>query len=239
MKILDVPPDAPFVVAAAAKTILYMHIGGGTIGMISGAVAIFAPKGERLHRFAGNVFFVAMLMMASVGATISPFLHDRVSSVAGVMTLYMVLTGWYTVMRKDNRPNRLDTAGLAMALAVLGAGAILALMAANDPSGTVDRAPPQAFFVFIIVGGIAALCDLKVILKGGISGAPRIARHLWRMCTALLVATGSFFLGQQKFLPQALHGSALLFIPALWPLVFLVFWIIKVRLTRWYNEAPA
>ena len=38
-------------------------------------------------------------------------------------------------------------------------------------------------------------------------GAPRIARHLWRLCTALTVATGSFFLGQQQMLPKSWHGS--------------------------------
>jgi uncharacterized membrane protein len=238
MKILEIPPDAPLVVAAAAKTILYLHIGGGTLGMIFGAIALFSAKGGWVHRKAGDVFVAAMLVMSGIGAVVSPFLHDRVSSVAGMMTFYMVLTAWLTVKRAENTTSRWDAAGLLVALGVVAAGATFALMAANAPSGTVDGQPPQAFTVFMIVGSIAAACDLKVILSGGISGAPRLARHLWRMCTALAVAAGSFFLGQQKFLPKALHGSPLLFIPTLLPLAMLIFWMIRVRLTTWYKTDP-
>jgi uncharacterized membrane protein len=220
MTILQMASDSPWWLKAGAQTILLAHIGGGTLGMISGAVAVLAKKGGRLHRAAGNVFFAAMLTMASIGAAVSPFLNDRVSTVAGVMTLYLIATGWMTVKRK---PGGFEIAGLAVALGIVAAGAIFARM------GAVDGAPPQAFYVFMIIGLVAALSDLKVILAGGIAGAPRIARHLWRMCTAWFVASGSFFLGQQKVMPAYMHGSPLLFIPALAPLLFLIVWMIKVR----------
>jgi hypothetical protein len=77
--------------------------------------------------------------------------------------------------------------------------------------------------------------DFKLILKGGLSGAPRIARHLWRMCAGLTIASGSFFLGQQKFLPPAWHGSPLLFVPVFAPLVLMVFWLIRVRFGDRFN----
>ena len=89
------------------------------------------------------------------------------------------------------------------------------------------------------MGTIAAASDLKVILKGGIAGAPRIARHLWRMCAALTIASGSFFLGQQKFLPVALHGSPLLFVPVFAPLLLMFFWLLRVRLTNWFKRPSA
>ena len=38
--------------------------------------------------------------------------------------------------------------------------------------------------------------------------AQRIARHLWRMCFAFFIATGSFFLGQQDILPKAVQRLA-------------------------------
>jgi hypothetical protein len=50
------------------------------------------------------------------------------------------------------------------------------------------------------------------------------------LCTAPTIATGSFFLGQQKFLPQALHGSPLLFIPVFAPLLATAFWLVRRRL---------
>ena len=94
-------------------------------------------------------------------------------------------------------------------------------------SGVV--AASVAVFVFTAITAIAAISDIRVVARGGIDGAPRIARHLWRMCTAWFVASGSFFLGQQKVMPAYMHGSPLLFIPALAPLVFLMVWMVKVR----------
>jgi len=42
-----------------------VHIGGGTIGLASGLVAAFSPKGGHLHRQAGIIFVVSMLTMAT------------------------------------------------------------------------------------------------------------------------------------------------------------------------------
>lgn len=43
-----------------------------------------------------------------------------------------------------------------------------------------------AIYGFTLVLAIAALSDAKVVFLGGISGAPRIARHLWRMAPVSL-----------------------------------------------------
>jgi uncharacterized membrane protein len=226
-------------VKAAAETILMLHIGGGTVSMASGMVALLAPKGERLHRIAGNVFFVAMLFMSGIGAVVSPFLNDRVSSVAGTLTFYMVCTAWLTVMRKEGTVGRLEVAGLLVALGVCAAGLTFLWMAAYSPSGTVDGQPVQALYVFATIGAIAAAGDLNLILRGGLRGVSRIARHLWRMTFALLVATGSFFLGQQKVMPHAWHGSLWLFVLAFAPLPFLLFWIVRVRIGRRFRHDDA
>lgn len=101
-----------------------------------------------------------------------------------------------------------------------------------SPTGMVDGQPPQAPWMFAIVALIAALSDLKVILRRGVSGAQRIARHLWRVCFALFIASGSLFLGQPQVFPAALRHSGLLIVPALAPLVLLIFWLLRVRLAK-------
>jgi uncharacterized membrane protein len=244
MTILYVSPDAPALVRYGADALLVTHIGGGAIGIVSGFVALLSSKGERLHRMAGTVFFAAMLAMATIGATVSPFLptgflQETPNVIAGVMAFYLVLTGWMAVQRQDGSIGRIEIGGFLVALTVCAAGAVFITLAANSPTGTIGKTPPQAFYVFTLVGAIAAASDLKVILKGGISGAPRIARHLWRMCAGLTLASGSFFLGQQKFLPASLHNSPLLFLPVLAPLAVMAFWLIRVRLTNWFRSEPA
>ncbi|MES1198976.1 MAG: hypothetical protein ABUS48_03250 [Pseudomonadota bacterium] len=234
------PPTAPLWQQIALYAVLWTHIGGGGFGILAGTVALFTRKGEKLHRAAGNVFFIAMLAMAGVGAIVAPLLHDRVSSVAGVMTLYLVTSGWVTVKRRENSLSAWEIGGLFWALAFAIAGYIFISMAMRDPSGTVDGQPPQALYVFATIGTLAALCDLKIVFRRGIAGPQRIARHAWRMSLALLVATGSFFLGQQQVMPVFIQGSPWLILAALYPLPLLIFWVFYVRLSkRFRDEAPA
>jgi len=75
-----------------------------------------------------------------------------------------------------------------------------------------------------------------MLTRGGISGRQRITRHLWRMCYALFIATGSFFLGQQQVFPVFLRGSIFLTIPALLPLPLLIYWFLRVRFSKAYKN---
>ena len=60
------------------------------------------------------------------------------------------------------------------------------------------------------------------------------------MCLGWFVATGSFFLGQQKDMPAFMHGSPILLALGVAPLPLLVFWMLRVRLTKAYHaEAVA
>jgi len=232
---LHVDPSAAWYVRDAVQAILVTHVGSGMVGLASGATALIARKGAWLHRAAGNVFFPSMLVMAGVGAIVAPFLPkpEWTSSVAGLVTFYLVASAWMTVRRKEGTIGRFELAALAFPLTVVAADAMFIVAAAHSPTGTVDGAPVPAFYVFGLVGTIAAAGDLKMILRRGISGVPRIARHLWRMCTALFVASASLFLGQPQVFPASIRHSGILFVPALAPLAALVFWMIRVRLTGW------
>jgi hypothetical protein len=82
------------------------------------------------------------------------------------------------------------------------------------------------------VGLLAAIGDVRMIRRGALRGAPRLARHLWRMCWSLWVATGSFFLGQAKVIPKQFRIWPLLGILAAAPLVALVYWMWRIRVRR-------
>ena len=236
--ILHVAAGSSWWLFAAANLILFLHIAGGTVGIISGAVALLSRKGGRSHRIAGTVFLVSMLIMATIGAATSPFLPvpSMTNVAAGTLTFYLVATGWVAIKRENGHIGRFETGGLGVALGIVAAGAIFILMAMNSPTGKIVKTPPQAFYVFTIAGAIAAAGDLKMILRGGLSGSARIARHLWRMSAALTIASGSFFLGQQRIMPVFIQGSPWLFAPVIVPLLLMVFWLIRVRLTPWFKS---
>jgi hypothetical protein len=147
---LRAPPGAPEWQHFAADALLYLHIGGGTLGMLSGVGALLSRKGEWAHRFAGNVFFLSMLVTYAIGAGVAPFLSEgqRPNTIAGIMALYLLISGWMTVKRPENTSGRLEVFGLGVAVLVASAGGLFMYMGAHSASGTIDGSPPQAFLVF-------------------------------------------------------------------------------------------
>jgi hypothetical protein len=230
--VLQVPAGSPWWLFAAADVILFLHIAGGAVALVSGGVALFTRKGGRAHTIAGLTFCVSMAVMASIGAAASPFLPvpERANVVVGMLALYLVWSGWAAVRSKQVVAGRLEMIGLGMAITTIATGVVWAVQASYSPTGTLDGTPPQAFYVLIVIGTFAAIGDLRLIVKGRISGAPRLSRHLWRMCVALFIAAGSFFLGQQQVMPVWMRGSVLLFVPAFAPFLLMIYWLIRVRL---------
>ena len=106
--ILQVPAGSPWWVLAAADALLFLHIAGGAVGLISGAAALTARKGGRAHRLAGLVFVVSMTIMASIGAAVSPFLPipQRANVMAGSSrsTSLSVMVGSATQERRAGAP---------------------------------------------------------------------------------------------------------------------------------------
>ena len=236
---IHVPSGSPWWVYAAADTALALHVGGGMTGLVAGTAAAIAPKGGRFHAVAGQVFVAAMLIMAGVGALVAPLLPQRLNIAAGVFTLYLVLSAWMTVRHKPGDAGRIEAATMLVGTAALAVCLRLICVGNESADGTVDGQDYHPAFVFAFLATLGVLLDLRMLRGGGVSGAPRVARHLWRMCLALFIASGSFFLGQPQLFPiWALHSNAL-FAPALAPLVLLVVWMVRVRAGRRWRSVVA
>ncbi|HEY2480611.1 MAG TPA: DUF2306 domain-containing protein [Caulobacteraceae bacterium] len=230
----------PWLIAAATLGVI-IHVSAGLVGILAGAAAISVRKGERLHRSFGTVFFVAMLTMAGAASVLAVVLVARgvtsqwVNVFAGIFTLYLVGTGWGAVKRKAGTVGRLEAGAFVAGVGIAAVAVFGILPFALGPAGREADVPAVAPLMFAAVAMLGAAMDLKVILHGGISGSQRLARHLWRMCLGWFIATGSFFLGQQKDMPAFLHGSPILLILAMAPLALLLFWMFRVRLTKVYR----
>lgn len=211
---------------------LMAHIAGGGIGLVTGSVALTVAKGERLHRAFGTVFVAAMLVMAGMGSFLAVTVPGQISNLSGgVFTLYLVTTAWMTVKRKEGTIGRFEIGALAFSGLSAVFSVVLAVLVANPAVKLHTGAPKIAVYILALVMLLAAATDLKVVLQHGVSGTARIARHLWRMCLGLFVASGSFFLGKQAHMPEFIQGSWVLVALAVAPLVLLVFWLFRVWLT--------
>ena len=218
--------------------ILILHISAGIVSLLSGAVAMTFRKGSRGHRGAGNVFFVAMLSMSSAGAYMAYFVKPNMGNVmGGVMTFYMVATAWAAARRRDGETWIFDWGALLVALAFGAIAVTFGLQAAYSQTGLKEGYPPVIYFIWGAVALLSAAGDVRMLARGGVFfGAQRIVRHLWRMCLALFIASGSFFLGQQKVFPASLRGLNVWYVPAFLPLVLLIFWLLRVWFTKTYKR---
>ena len=227
--ILHVAPGSPGWDQAATTALLTVHVGAGALSLAAGAAALIARKGGRAHGLAGTIFVVAMLTMSGIGAAVAPYLPQRLSSVAGAITFYLTATAWMTVRRPAGTIGRFEVIALAVALAAAIADATLALQGLSRADRLVDGQSPEPGFVFGALSLFAAGLDLNLVLRGGLSGRNRVARHLWRMCAALFIAATSLFLGQPQVFPAVLRGSPVLMIPELAVLGAMIFWLARVR----------
>ena len=220
-----------------------VHVGAGSIGLVAGTVAALARKGGPLHRAAGTVFFAAMLVMAAFAAYLAVVMPDQMVNVfIAAFVTYLVTTGWMTVHRPAGSAGLAEKVALAVALILCAPFAILAFQLATGLPPLFRSAVPFkgpvliALYSFTAILAITAISDARVVLSGGISGAPRIARHLWRMCLGLTLAAGSAFTnGLARFLPGSYHVPPAFFLPQFLPLALLIFWMIRVRFTGWYK----
>lgn len=206
----------------------YAHISMGMVALLSGAGAMVFRKGSLLHKRAGDVFVVSMLIMAGTGLWISIFIALTLPNIMGAsVTIYMVTTGWLAGWRPPGQTGRLELAALAWGLGVVCLGATFGILAMQSGVGKLDGYPTQFYFIFGSIALFGTLLDLRMIARGGLTGAARTTRHLWRMCFAMFFATASFFLGQAKLFP--VEWRAPLRIPVLLVVLGLFYWLIRVR----------
>lgn len=211
----------------------WIHIIAGMLALASGAVALYAAKGSKLHRKSGMIFVIAMLVMTSTAVVIAGFLRpNEVNVIAGILTFYLVVTSLLTVRRPVEEIRGLVTGFMLMALTGSAYAFSLGLEALNSVGGTVAGIPPQPLFMFGTVALLGAVGDARMLWARGIQGPQRIARHLWRMGFAMWIATASFFLGQAKLFPEPIRKSGLLAIPVVLVLVMMLYWMVRVLRKR-------
>lgn len=209
---------------------LAVHFAAGLASIAAGAIALSAAKGGRLHKQSGMVFTWGMIVLGLTAAGIGTYEQRPGQVFAGLLASYLVFTAMTTVKPLPGIGRRADIALMIVAFAYAVASLYGGVNEWLDPAvkvvGRPRVVPP------LVIGAVmllAAVGDLRAIRAGGLRGSRRLARHLWRMCFALFIATGSFFLGQMKFVPAPVRIVPLLLVLAFTPIVFLFYWMWRVR----------
>lgn len=228
--------------------VLIVHICAGIIGLLSGTAAIFFRKGSPRHVLAGKIFVASMLTMAVTAVYLGIVRHQPNNVGGGILTFYLIGTAWLTARRRDGETSRLDCVVLLIPLALGILTWMNGIRIVRSGAGSPDGVPVGMTFFMGSVMLLAAAGDIRMLAGRGVSGARRVARHLWRMCFGLFIAAGSFFLGPSnrplrllsavglgQRLPQALFTTTLYSVLTILPLITLVFWLVRVRFASAYR----
>lgn len=215
------------------------HIIAASAGLCFGAATLYLRKGFRLHRTFGNLFFLSMLSMSTSAVYLAAVYDQPINIVVGALMFYLVATGWMTVKRVEGNTGLFEIGALVMVVVIAATALAFGLEVTNglvihhDAKG---ETPAENFYKWALIAVIFAIFDVKAILNGGVSGSQRISRHLWRMCFVMLIATLSFFLGQQQVFPEFLRGSYLLTGPVVVVATVTTFWLFRVQFFDWYKK---
>jgi hypothetical protein len=170
-----VPDVGPVFLAA-----LVLHIAAGLTGVAAGAVAALASKRRGRDPRAGQVYLVALAVVAGTAAVMAAIRweHDRHLLAVATVAAALAVTGWVVRRRRRRRPRRwMAWHGTAMA------GSYIALLTGfyvdNGPQLPVwDRLPPIVFW--FLPAAVGAPVTWWALRRNHAVGQPRRRGQLSR-----------------------------------------------------------
>lgn len=221
--------------------LLPIHIVAGGLAIICGGVALAASKGATLHRRSGLIFVYAVLTMGISGSILA--LRQSLTNanvLGGFMSAYFVITALTTVRPVSAWTRWLNLVALLVAIALAAIEIAMGFKALASPGGTLNGVPFFMLFFLATVTTLAAAGDIRIMRSGALRAAPRLARHLWRMCFALFIAAGSFFSIRErvaKILPEPFTTPTMRALPIALVFAAMFYWLWRVRSRRMLAQA--
>ena len=212
--------------------VLLAHFAAGLIGIVTGGLALSVAKGGKLHKQVGILFTWSMGLSGVMASVIAAYGNKPSMVIGGAMVVYFILTATTTV---KPLPGFQRSADMILMVLVLLVGGLTLWDATNVwamPGHARNGVPAGMMFFLGTVYLFAGVGDLRMVLARGTTGPRRLARHLWRMCFALFIATGSFFLGQMKFIPEPVRILPLLMTLGVGPLLVLLYWFWRILVRK-------
>jgi hypothetical protein len=214
------------------------HAIAGTIGIITGIIAILTRKGGNTHIVAGRIF-VASIVTTAISALWLAIKSEEFGFIgAAALVVYFMLTAWMAVKRPENQSGWFEIGAFLVATA----GAVAMYFAWLEARQSPELFNGLPILIFAIVATLCALGDLSVVLRRGLSGKQRIMRHLWRMHLGFFAAVGSFFPGQLEMFPlwiQQIRPIILLFIPPFTVAGIMLIFLVYVIFSNRFAKRPA
>lgn len=210
------------------NVLLFIHIGSGSIGLVTGTLNMLRKKGNLQHKNIGKVFSFSMLS-SSFSALILYILHPSLFLfMVGIFTLYMIATGTRYIKLKNVsinfKPHIIDW---ALSISMLLSGILFMVI------GSIGIFKFNYFGLVYLCFGFIGLLFVKNDFKNyrGKSNVINfgLSEHIQRMTGGFIASTTAFLVVNGKYLPE--------FIPSFvyWLLPTLIFTPLIIRWTSKYE----
>lgn len=90
------------------KLFLGIHILSGFTALVTGFIAIVAQKGKKVHKKAGIIFFMGMILVCISATLISLIKQNQFLLHIGIFSFFLVYSGFRSVQHKSLYPNIMD-----------------------------------------------------------------------------------------------------------------------------------
>ncbi|WP_370979502.1 hypothetical protein [Agaribacterium sp. ZY112] len=210
------------------QILLVVHVLTGGISIFAGFSALIANKGAFIHRYAGRVFNISILITGVSIIALGVNGKDLGDMLGGLSLIYFTATAYRAIQLQTRSLGAID---FVLFLCVLWVCLANVYLSFHVHEWSLEY-PALQYIVVAFIHLIAAVGDAFLLLKQRVSRQQRLLRHSWRMCLVLFMASGSFFLGQMKLFPQQLteQGFWFFFIPPLLTLVYMGYWLVRLSL---------
>lgn len=209
------------------SVILAVHIFFGTLALLSGVVTLSLKKGSTWHRKIGVGFVVCMMAMGVTGIVLALMDLSFLFIVIGVFAMYLAATGWRAATRSTSGVGAFEQWALAVVLLTTLASAALGVFGLAKGTN-VAGSPSVLYLSFAFYGVLFTVLDVRARRRGGLSGAERLADHLWRVIMGLIFATTALFVANAEVLPAAMQKPYFTWGPIALLYGVLVYWLVRV-----------
>ncbi len=156
--------------------LLTIHIGAGSLALLTAVVAVVTAKGQRKHIRAGRVYAIGMTVVFLTAVPLALLGADIFLLLIAFFSFYLVFAGWRFARNRRGQPQPADWAATAiMVVTGVGMGVYAGVLVGAGDSQWVT----MTLFSFIAIA--LGLADGLYHRLRRATGGQRIARHLTNM----------------------------------------------------------
>ncbi len=90
------------------KLLLVLHVFGGTVALLAGALSLFSAKGKKVHRKSGAIFFYAMNLVGGSAFLLSLIKSNYFLLAIALFTTYLNFVGYRALKSKSMKYSLMD-----------------------------------------------------------------------------------------------------------------------------------